>query len=230
MPLWVEPVVRIARLTSVSRSQRPSIYVCSDADLIISKLIVSILFSSMYFTRAKNFSIFSSKQSYTPLATSPASNSPRSSSDSDPPPHRAHRSGYPPKSRYLFGIWTIRTPNSSRFARHFHSRILQKFPFLVEMFYWVLQFFFYRFTAKLAKLIYGGDSQMWDVGQNHGIDLLELEAHMFGLSGFTGTKRWAEWNIQQWFLAGARAGDWRSIFLTVLNRSYALIHIPGTVG
>ncbi|ROW17854.1 hypothetical protein VPNG_00808 [Cytospora leucostoma] len=199
-------------------------------DWVEPVLIVSILFTSMYLTRAKEFSIFGSKQSYTPLASSPTSVTPRSSSDSDPPPHRSYRTGYPSKTRHVFGIWTVRTPNSSRFARHIHSRILQKFPFLVEMFYWVLQFFFYRFTASLAALRYGGDNQMWDVGQNHGIALLELEAHMFGKASLTGTQRWTEWNIQQWFLAGARANDWRGVFLTVLNRSYALIHIPGTVG
>lgn len=201
-------------------------------DWVEPVLIVSILFSSMFFTRAKNFSIFPSKQSYTPIASSPTSISPRSSADSDPPPnYRSHRSGYPHKTRNLFGIWTVRTPNSSRFARHIHSRILQKFPFLVEMFYWVLQFFFYRLTAYMASVYYGGnDQQMWDIGQRHGVSLLELETHLFGMDGLTGTKRWTEWNIQQWFLAGARAGDWRGIFLTVLNRSYALIHIPGTVG
>lgn len=185
----------------------------------------------MYLTRAKDFSIFGSKQKYTPITSSPASVSPRSSSDSDPPPnYQSYRSDFPPKTRRVLGIWTVRTPNSSRFARHIHSRILQKFPFLVEMFYWVLQFFFYRMTAWLATVYYGGDMQMWDVGQSHGIALLELQAHMLGNGALTGTKRWAEWNIQQWFLAGAKAGDWRGIFLTVLNRSYALIHIPGTVG
>ncbi|KUI64664.1 hypothetical protein VM1G_00779 [Cytospora mali] len=199
-------------------------------DWVEPVLIVSILFTSMYLTRMKNYSLFNSKQSYTPIASSPASVSPRSSSDGDQPAHRSYRTGYPSKTRQVFGIWTVRTPNSSRFAGHFHSRILQKFPFLVEMFYWVLQFFFYRLTAYMAALYYGGDQLMWDIGQSHGIALLELEAYMFGKSGVTGTGRWAEWNIQQWFLTGARAGDWRGIFLTVLNRSYALIHIPGTVG
>jgi hypothetical protein len=33
-----------------------------------------------------------------------------------------------------------------------------------------------------------------------------------------------ELEVQQWFMHGHQT------FLTVLNRSYALIHIPGTVG
>lgn len=185
----------------------------------------------MYLTRAKDYSIFGKSATYAPLAgSSPASLSPRSSSDSDEAIRRSYNSEFPAKTRRVFGIWTVRTPNSSRFARHFHSRILQKFPFLVEMFYWVLQFFFYRLTAFMAAVYYGGSKQMWDVAQRHALAVLELETYMFRRADITGTQRWTEWNVQQWFLAGAKAGDWRSIFLTVLNRSYSLIHIPGTVG
>lgn len=188
----------------------------------------------MYLTRAKNFSIFggSKNGSYSPIAgASPTSLSPRSSSeDGNSPIRRGFDPEYPPKTRRVLGIWTVRTPNSSRFARHIHSRILQKFPFLVEMFYWVLQFFFYRLTAYMAAVYYGGNNKMWDVAQNHALSILEMEAHMFGTADLAGTARWSEWNIQQWFLTGAKADDWRGVFLTVLNRSYALIHIPGTVG
>lgn len=188
----------------------------------------------MYLTRAKNFSILGGSKSgnYSPIAgASPTSLSPRSSTeDGNSPIRRGFDPEYPPKTRRVLGIWTVRTPNSSRFARHIHSRILQKFPFLVEMFYWVLQFFFYRLTAYMAAVYYGGNKQMWDVAQNHALAILEVEAHMFGKASLAGTARWTEWNIQQWFLTGAKAGDWRGAFLTVLNRSYALIHIPGTVG
>lgn len=195
-----------------------------------AQLIVSILFTSMYLTRAKDYSLFGNSKSpnYTPIAGSPNSLSPRSSFDSDPATRRpVNLEG---KTRRVFGIWTVRTPNSSRFARHPHSRLLQKFPFLVEMFYWVLQFFFYRLTAFMAAVYYGGSTQMWDVAQKHALAVLEAETYMFGRGDVTGTQRWTEWNVQQWFLTGAKAGDWRGGFLTVLNRSYALIHIPGTVG
>lgn len=182
----------------------------------------------MYLTRAKNFSILGGPKgaNYSPIAADSSPTSPWTASDDGTWPVYE----YPPKTRRVFGIWTVRTPNSSRFARHIHSRILQKFPFLVEMFYWALQFFFYRFTAYMAAIYYGGNKQMWDVAQNHALDILEMQAHLFGRTSYAGTARWVEWNIQQWFLTGAKAGDWRGGFLTVLNRSYALIHIPGTVG
>lgn len=186
----------------------------------------------MYLTRAKDYSLFGRNTSphYSPIGASPISLSPRSSLESETIARRSLSLEHQPKTRRVFGTWTVRTPNSSRFARHPHSRLLQKFPFLVEMFYWALQFFFYRFTAFMAAVYYGGNKQMWDIAQTHALSILEGETYMFGRGDVTGTQRWTEWNIQQWFLTGAKAGDFRGLFLTILNRSYALIHIPGTVG
>ncbi|CAN8097313.1 unnamed protein product [Discula destructiva] len=201
-------------------------------DWVEPVLIVSILFTSMYLTRAKDYSLFGSNKNptYSPIVGSPNSLSPRSSLESDPVFGRSPNQERQSKTRRVFGIWTVRTPNSSRFARHPHSRLLQKFPFLVEMFYWALQFFFYRLTAFTAAVYYGGSKQMWDIAQTHALAILELETYTFGRTELKGTQRWTEWNVQQWFLVGAKAGDFRGAFLTILNRSYALIHIPGTVG
>lgn len=195
----------------------------------------------MWFTRRKNFSVLSrssSRFSYERLSASSRPSSPRSSSGSDllsAAPGLitnplSEGAAHPPKRRLVLGLWTVTTPNSSDFARHIHSRILQKFPFLVEMFYWAITYFFYRMTAVLSRAWYGGTTGLWDVAQGHGVDLLEAEALLIGTNGVAGTRRWVEWRIQQWFLAGAADDDWRAAWLTVLNRCYALIHIPGTVG
>ncbi|KAK8117720.1 uncharacterized protein PG998_006001 [Apiospora kogelbergensis] len=204
MPEWVEPVV-----------------------------IVSILFGAMFITRKKSYSILnpSSSPSYKPIKpTRDDFDYGRDSFDTDdyrsPSPNSSQ---YAPKRRRILGIWTVHTPNSLRFARHVHSRILQKFPFLIEMFYWILTYFFYRMTAYLSAVWYGGSVGLWNVAQDHGISILELEAWFVGGKG-TGTERWIEWRVQQWFLAGVVAGDVRELLLTILNRVYALIHIPGTVG
>jgi predicted component of type VI protein secretion system len=45
---------------------------------------------------------------------------------------------YLSKKRRIFGF-TFRTPNTSRFMANIQSRVLQRFPFLLEMFYWVNQ-------------------------------------------------------------------------------------------
>jgi hypothetical protein len=97
------------------------------------------------------------------------------------------------------------------------------------MFYWILTYFFYRMTAYLSAVWYGSTESLWMVAQDHGIALLESEAWFVG-STSTSASRWVEWNVQQWFLAGVEAGDVRRYLLTFLNRAYALIHIPGTVG
>lgn len=196
--------------------------------LTVVQGIVSILLMAMFISRRRNFSIFNPKgSSYRPLIA--REDSPRTSDDTEylysPKPTLES----PPKRRRLLGLWSILTPNSSRFAKHFHSRILQKYPFLVEMFYWVITYFFYRMTAYVSALWYGSTESLWLNAQEHGISLLEFEAWALG-STSTDTSRWVEWRVQQWFIEGARSGDIRRLCLTILNRAYALIHIPGTVG
>jgi hypothetical protein len=124
----------------------------------------------------------------------------------------------PPKKRRC--CWTVvYTPNTSRFADHYHSRLLQKFPFLIEMFYWIITYAFYRCTRILSEAIFSGKG-IWDVAQDHALEILEFEQYSW-MSFLWPVK---EVSVQRWFMHGHQT------FLTVLNRSYALIHIPGTVG
>lgn len=125
---------------------------------------------------------------------------------------------HPPKKRSCCGT-NVYTPNTARFADHFHSRIMQKFPFLMEMFYWVVTYAFYRCTSLTSQAIFS-KTGIWDVAQDHGLAVLEFE--QFSWLSFLWPVH--EVDVQQWFMHGHQT------FLTVLNRSYALIHIPGTVG
>ena len=124
----------------------------------------------------------------------------------------------PSKIRNCCGI-TIRTPNSSRFSEHYHSRLLQKFPFLIEMFYWIITFGFYRLTKIVSQDIFA-QTGIWEVSQNHGLDILKIEQKSW--LGFLFPIK--EYSVQQWFMTEHQTA------LTVLNRFYALLHIPGTVG
>ena len=124
----------------------------------------------------------------------------------------------PPKKRSCCGA-VIYTPNSSRFSNHFHSRIMQKFPFLMEMFYWIITYAFYRCTSVMSQALFS-KTGIWDIAQDHGLAILEFE--QFSWLSFIWPVH--ERDVQQWFMHGHQT------FLTVLNRSYALIHIPGTVG
>jgi hypothetical protein len=113
----------------------------------------------------------------------------------------------------------VHTPNSSRFADHFHSRILQKFPFLMEMFYWVLNLAFYALTKAIAQLLFSQSEGLRELAQDHGLLILWIEQ-----------KSWLsflfpihEADFQAWFLNGHLTA------MTFLNRIYSLVHIPGTV-
>lgn len=123
----------------------------------------------------------------------------------------------PPKKRNCCGF-SIHTPNSSRFATCYHSRILYKFPFLIEMFYWIITYLFYRLTATFADIIF--NTSIIEVSQAHGLTLLEIEQFSF-LSPLFPCR---EIDLQTWFIAD------HQILLACLNHFYALIHIPGTVG
>ncbi|KAI1640992.1 integral membrane protein [Biscogniauxia mediterranea] len=196
-------------------------------------VIVIILLTAMYFTRRKDYSILEGRQnqeSHRPLLTPGSQRSSGDRARSLSPSSPGYAQEYPPKTRRVFGIWTVRTPNSSRFAGNIHSRILQKFPFLIEMFYWIIALILYRLTIYITGHFYGGSQHLWDVAQSHGMSILEAETSILGTRHVTDNTRWLEWRVQQWFLAGAKLGDWRGTFLAALNRVYALVHIPGTAG
>jgi len=124
-----------------------------------------------------------------------------------------------PKERSCFGR-TIRTPNTYRFRNNYHSRVLQKFPFLIEMFYWVLNYSAYSITKGFAESFYAGKGNgVVELAQSHGIGILSLEHDSIARFLFP----FREVDIQAFFLGGHPSA------MTVLNRAYSLVHIPGTV-
>ncbi|KAG0647731.1 hypothetical protein D0Z07_6777 [Hyphodiscus hymeniophilus] len=193
-------------------------------------MVAGILIGSMMLTRRKGYKLFDRRRTqYGLLGEEP--DSARSSDDfiagrcmidndhtDDVSVDSMSTSKQPPKKRRCCGA-TIYTPNTSRFAGHLHSRIMSKFPFLMEMFYWIVTYAFYRSTALLSQAIFS-KTAIWDIAQDHGLAVLEFE--QFSWLSFLWPVR--EQDVQQWFMHGHQT------FLTVLNRSYALIHIPGTVG
>ncbi|KAF2094319.1 hypothetical protein NA57DRAFT_46879 [Rhizodiscina lignyota] len=190
-------------------------------------IVFLILFGAMFFTRRKNCAIFDRRKAYyTSLLDEPDESS-RDSSDNESSSINLlsdddlfTTTKNPPKRRRVCGCLIVDTPNTSRFRNNWHSRLLQKFPFLIEMFYWIINYAFYRMTAVLSQRIFAATG-IWEVAQSHGIQVLEIEQ-------FAPLIHWLfpirERNVQQWFMAGHQDA------LTVLNRVYALIHIPGTVG
>jgi len=74
-------------------------------------------------------------------------------------------------------------------------------------------------TTVASQAIFA-DSGIWDVAKRHGIAVLETEQK--SLLRFLLPIH--ELSVQQWFMHGHQGA------LTALNKAYALIHIPGTVG
>jgi hypothetical protein len=190
-------------------------------------MFVGILFGGMVLTRRRNYNIFGSRRGYHPiLDRSPnetLAEEEQFEFDSEDDDRLQQSFGLlekqsSPKTRSCCGLWTIQTPNTSRFQKHLHSRVLQKFPFLVEMLYWVLNYLFYRMTTVLSNRIFAGQG-IWNAAQEHALSLLEFE--QFSWLSFLFPVR--ELDVQQWFMHGHQD------FLTFLDRFYSLIHIPGSM-
>lgn len=121
------------------------------------------------------------------------------------------------KTENVYGI-TIKNRDSSRWSHHLHSRILHKFPFLIEMFYWIMNYLFYSVTKSTAQWLSPAQIGVVQVARDHAIDILDFEQQiapwMFPIK---------EVEFQSFFIQN------HPTILTVFNRIYSLVHIPGTV-
>ncbi|KAF8419553.1 PAP2 superfamily-domain-containing protein [Tirmania nivea] len=196
-------------------------------------MVATILFLSCYLTRRRSASICSPrKELYQPLrSTSPGFVDSPDSEESTPaisriqtplplPTTTSNGSHYLPTRRMLFwGLWRVNTPNTTRFRGTWLSRVLNKFPFLIEMLYWIVTYALYQ-TSRILSQRYFADG-IWERAQANGEWILWVEhspeSPLYYFFPVT------ELSIQRWFMSGT----WG---LTLLNRCYALIHIPGTVG
>ncbi|KNB19662.1 hypothetical protein FOXG_16892 [Fusarium oxysporum f. sp. lycopersici 4287] len=111
--------------------------------------IVGVMIASCYFNRLRNFSIIPSSKSADQGLLGQSKPEPWDEEDVHDETERLNLADaasptetHPPKKRTCCGT-VVHTPNSSRYAKYWHSRFIQKFPFLVEMFYWVVNLLFY---------------------------------------------------------------------------------------
>lgn len=184
-------------------------------------VVVTLLFGGTWINRNTRYRIFDRRRSHaqSPRSSSPDStgsgfSSPRSSSSLLDPPS-LHISQEPKWRKREIRILGIRkevvSPNSKQFENYFLSRLLRKFPFLVEAWYWALIYWVYQlgraFTA--VTLVEG----TVNVARKHALQVIHLEKklHIF-----------MELPIQHWFLEHPFLMHWT-------NRIYSFIHIPGTI-
>ncbi|KAL1890456.1 hypothetical protein Sste5346_008285 [Sporothrix stenoceras] len=108
--------------------------------------------------------------------------------------------------------YTVASPNTEIFKDRLLSRVLRKFPFLVEAWYWALIYWVYQLGRAFSALVIIDESVV-EAARRHALQLVHLEKslHLF-----------VEVPIQQYFMQSSTLMHW-------INRIYSFIHIPGTI-
>ncbi|CZR55643.1 related to integral membrane protein [Phialocephala subalpina] len=113
------------------------------------------------------------------------------------------------------GAWGVRkevtTPNTRQFKGYFLSRLLERFPFLVECWYWALIYWVYQ-LGRAATAVWIVEGTIF-AARKHAIQVIAVEEriHIF----------W-ELPMQQFFMQN-------QFIMTWINRTYSFIHIPGSI-
>lgn len=105
----------------------------------------------------------------------------------------------------------VTTPNTAIFKDRFLSRVLQRLPFLAEVWYWALIYWVYQlgraFTAVTLQ------ESTVDTAREHALQVIHMEQRL-GI--------FIEPAVQGWFLQRPELMRWT-------NKTYSFIHIPGTI-
>ncbi|KIW64031.1 hypothetical protein PV04_08992 [Phialophora macrospora] len=112
----------------------------------------------------------------------------------------------------LFGYkGAVETPDTAVFRSKFLSRVLLRFPFIVEIVYWALIYGVYQFGR--GQLAIRFVDQTIDIACYHALAVIKVEQrlHIF----------W-ELSIQQFFLQHTGWMWW-------INRIYSFVHLPATI-
>lgn len=115
----------------------------------------------------------------------------------------------------VLGAWGVRkevtTPNSRQFKGYFFSRLLERFPFLVECWYWALIYWVYQ-LGRAATAVWMVEGTIV-AAPKHALQVIVAEEriHIF----------W-ELPIQRFFMQN-------QFIMTWINRTYSFIHIPGSI-
>jgi len=114
------------------------------------------------------------------------------------------------RERQFFGR-TVHSRNTARWSGTLGSRFLRKFPFLIEVWYWLLVYWTYQLGRAFTAVTLQEDN--FPIARLHALSLIDWEKKL-GIF-------W-ELDVQAWFLA-------RPAMLKIINCVYSFIHIPGTI-
>ncbi|KAF2744946.1 integral membrane protein [Sporormia fimetaria CBS 119925] len=188
-------------------------------------VVVTLLFGGTWVNRNTQYRLFRrSRRSSTSRSSSPHSvesgpSSPRSSSGLLDEHRASSPSLLTPQEltwrkrelRILGWRKEVTSPNTRKFQGYFLSRLLQKYPFLVEVWYWALVYWVYQLGRAFTAVTMAEGTV--NVARRHALQIIHLEQrlHIF----------W-ELSVQHWFLQHPELLRWT-------NRVYSFIHIPATI-
>ncbi|KAJ7778265.1 PAP2 superfamily-domain-containing protein [Mycena metata] len=113
-------------------------------------------------------------------------------------------------NRVVFGR-TVRSRNTAVWRNTHVSRALRRFPFLVEVWYWLLVYWTYQLGRAFTAVTLQDNTLA--VSREHALSLIHLEQKL---------NIFIEPAVQGYVIA-------RPTLLGALNRIYSFIHIPGTI-
>lgn len=183
-------------------------------------VVVTLLFGGAYFNRNKDYNISTGRSGWAAsnkrsddFGRKLSSDSLMSGSRSSSPSFAGHEQPTLRRRKLnIFGYQRIvETPNTLVFKDRFLSRVLQKFPFLVEAWYWLQIYWVYQVGRAITALTLVEGTV--NVARRHALQLIHIEQSLLIF--------W-EVDFQKWFLA-------RPTLLHWINRTYSFIHIPGTI-
>lgn len=181
------------------------------------QIIVIILIISLYITRRRDYNIIPRRSG---ASQQHVTNDDLIEEDEFQPRKSGERGALRPSNHPRWQSSPSDAGEGTRFERNIHSRVLQKFPFLIEMFYWWLNYLAYKYSKELTAVVYNVDADgITDLARNHGESVLAAEHESF-LSLLFLVK---EIDVQRFFLEGS------PIIMAIINRLYSMVHIPGTM-
>ncbi|KAK0115707.1 hypothetical protein ONS95_000028 [Cadophora gregata] len=105
----------------------------------------------------------------------------------------------------------VTTPNTRRFKGYFLSRLLERFPFLVECWYWALIYWVYQ-LGRAATAVWIVEGTVF-AARKHALQVIAAEEKL---------RIFFELPIQEFFMRN-------EFMMTWINRIYSFIHIPGSI-
>ncbi|KLO15633.1 hypothetical protein SCHPADRAFT_824512 [Schizopora paradoxa] len=110
----------------------------------------------------------------------------------------------------FFGA-TVRIPDTAKYSGRLVSRFLARFPFLMEVWYWLLTYWVYQIARAMQALTMGKGTR--GIAQRHAelIIIIERALHID-----------IELALQKIILT-------RPALLYFFNKTYAMVHIPATI-